>query len=912
MEAPVASAQGEAIMAREIDRRDYSANKATPAREAELRSLASVVSDRLPGAHRIRITGFDARTGNPARVTSEAAPAERGNYVQRALDHVRGISRALGLTATQPAEFVPDPTTQQTSSGAVAVHLRQHYKSIPVFQAAETVRFAPSGAIKETVGNSISIARDVAVAPRLTVQQAVLKAAEHVAIPHQDEYGAKDQFGQSLKLTQVDLKGFEPKIIATFAEKPERPTILEPGPFGDKIKANLLWFLLNDDLRLTWEVIIAMPNYEEQYRSLVDAENGEILYCRQLVQHVAARGNVYRVDGGSARQMTDFPRPLTDYGLPIPEDLPDGFPDDWLEGNRTVGNSVDAHLGASGLPSEGSSSGGVLTFNPSDATGDDQKVVNILYFNCFMHDYFYLLEFREADGNFQRDNFGRGGLQFDRVDARAHSGPVVGTANMATPADGLRPIMNMGLVEDTNRHTAFDSSVVFHEYTHGVTNRLVGGPADAFALEDHQSAGMGEGWGDYIACTINNTTVVGDWVTNDPTGIRGFPYDSNFPDNFGDLGTGRYSGFTPDGRRWPHPIGEIWCATLMEMSRNIGVSLGVQLVVDALKLTPANPSFPEGRDAILSALDDMREAGQLSASEHETARRGIWEAFAKFGMGPGAQSNGASLSGIIADFNTPPFDEPEETEPDVQVEATPNQPVPDNQPAGITNVLTVSQSGQIARLEISVDIEHTFIGDLRVSVTTPTGRTVVLHNRAGGGTHNLVKSYSSEDNASLQALVGDQAQGDWILQVADLVRQDVGTLRRWSLEMDLNTSSELVQGEASPGVAIPDNDPTGVSSSINITQSGTAQRIKVGVDITHTFVGDLRLELLSPSGQQALLQDRFGGTEDNLIKTYDSLLHSPLVDLTDAPIQGNWELRVKDLAGRDVGKFNKWSLELSL
>lgn len=64
---------------------------------------------------------------------------------------------------------------------------------------------------------------------------------------------------------------------------------------------------------------------------------------------------------------------------------------------------------------------------------------------------------------------------------------------------------------------------------------------------------MGEGWGDYIACTINETEVVGDWVVGDPAGIRGFRYDSSFPDNFSDLRTGRYTEV--------HNIGEIWCAS---------------------------------------------------------------------------------------------------------------------------------------------------------------------------------------------------------------------------------------------------------------------------------------------------------------------------------------------------------------
>ncbi len=56
--------------------------------------------------------------------------------------------------------------------------------------------------------------------------------------------------------------------------------------------------------------------------------------------------------------------------------------------------------------------------------------------------------------------------------------------------------------EELGRLTAFDSSVVFHEFTHGVTNRLVGGRLYARALDATQSSGMGEGWSDYVACTI--------------------------------------------------------------------------------------------------------------------------------------------------------------------------------------------------------------------------------------------------------------------------------------------------------------------------------------------------------------------------------------------------------------------------
>jgi len=130
---------------------------------------------------------------------------------------------------------------------------------------------------------------------------------------------------------------------------------------------------------------------------------------------------------------------------------------------------------------------------------------------------------------------------------------------MSRSVEGGSPVMNMGMFTPTNRHTAFDSTVVFHEFTHGITNRLVGGGMNANSLDSPQSGSMGEGWSDYMACTINNAVVVGNWVLNNPAGIRGFPYDSNYPDGFGKIGTGRYIEV--------HNIGEIWCATLMEINR---------------------------------------------------------------------------------------------------------------------------------------------------------------------------------------------------------------------------------------------------------------------------------------------------------------------------------------------------------
>jgi hypothetical protein len=779
-------------MSKELDVRNFSTSRVTPERTTVLHALASTVSDRLPGTHKITIEGFDAGTGNASHIVSQAAPAEPGNYIKRALDHVQVIGPAFGLASVQAAEFTADPNVQETSSGAKAVNLRQRYKGIAIFQAATTVRFSPNGTLTDAVGHTITVAADVAPSPKISPTDALLQAAAFVNSP--DDEDRKDQFGQDMPRIAVDLKGYNPKVRAAFKNQAEQPTVIEPGPFGAEIRASLVWFPLNESLVLGWNILVTMPDYVAQYDTIVDANSGDMLYCHQLVNHVAGQGNVYQVDGSTGRVMTPFPRPINDYGLRTPavtqhdwrwchkcqslyfaggaaqgvcpaggahdhtgsgdylivqnaplypgqsswrwchkcqglyfsgggtqgvcpasgahdhtgsgnyvlqnqsplapgqhgwrwchkcqslyfangatqgvcasggshdstssgdyslmfaaSGLPGAFPDTWITSNQAVGNSTNAHLSAAGATITGSNAGSLITFNPADPTGDDQKVLNIFYYCCYMHDFSYLLGFRELDGNFQSDNFGRGGAAGDAVDARSWPGAVGGTANMSSPVDGTSPVMNMGLVVGTNRHTAFDSTVVFHEFTHGISGRLIGGPLDTNSLAAPQSHGMNEGWSDYMACTINNVTVVGNWVVNNAAGVRGFPYDSSFPDGFGSLGTGRYAANLSGQPNDEHNVGEIWCATLMEMNRRTDWRLAVQLVIDAQKLTAANPSFLDARNSIVLALDNMVTAGKLSQDQHNGAWQGVWSAFAKFGMGPAATSNGTQLTGNHAD-----------------------------------------------------------------------------------------------------------------------------------------------------------------------------------------------------------------------------------------------------------------------
>lgn len=577
-----------------------------------------------------------ARTDAAPPRSARAPDLAAHHLVTRALQEARGSEGIV--------DFLPDPAVQRTGDAQV-VHMRQYHLGIPVFEATQLVRFTGEDRVSAAVDRSVVPRAGTPAQPRLPAEQAVLWAAAHVATPRPDEAAGTDPLGGPLRPASVDVTGLRPEVLAAFTDRPDRPTVLAAGPFGAPIKAELVWFPLGGRLLLGWQVLLTMPGYQEQYRTVVDAHSGEIVYCRQLVQAVLGRGDVFGVGNPPARSWVPFPRPLTDYGLPHPPALPGAFPDPWIARDATQGNSVRAHADDAGPPVTGLvGGGGVVTFDPPEPSVE-QDVLNGFFHACTMHDVLYLLGFTESSGNFQADTLGRGGIGNDPVDVRCFAGPIQLTASMASTVDGFGAVLRLGRVTSSGRHTARDATVVYHEYAHGLTNRLVGGPADEQSLERPQSAAMGEGWSDFIACTLTGVDVVGAWAFGRPGGIRRAPYDDQYPFDYGWLASAAGAG--------PHAPGEIWCAALMNLARRIGDVEALQLVVDALPLTPANPSFLDGRDALLAALDARLGAGGLTVAEHATRVGRLWQAFARFGMGPAAVSPGSGLGGVVADLAVP-------------------------------------------------------------------------------------------------------------------------------------------------------------------------------------------------------------------------------------------------------------------
>ena len=98
---------------------------------------------------------------------------------------------------------------------------------------------------------------------------------------------------------------------------------------------------------------------------------------------------------------------------------------------------------------------------------------------------------------------------------------------------------------------------------------------------------------------------------------------------------------------------------------------------------------------------------------------------------------------------------------------------------------------------------------------------------------------------------------------------------------------------------------------MTVNEVGAIQSVEVQVDITHTYIGDLRVELIAPSGELVVLHNKAGGSSDNLELTMSSDDAAILAPFIGLPIRGNWVLRVVDSASRDVGTIDAWSMKIT-
>jgi subtilisin-like proprotein convertase family protein len=144
--------------------------------------------------------------------------------------------------------------------------------------------------------------------------------------------------------------------------------------------------------------------------------------------------------------------------------------------------------------------------------------------------------------------------------------------------------------------------------------------------------------------------------------------------------------------------------------------------------------------------------------------------------------SGLLISAVTAPSQTIDFSAGTSTSPDnVCAETSPNLLIPDNDPTGISSGLSIAANGEITSVSVSVEIIHSWSNDLRVSLHSPAGTRVVLHDHEGGSGDDINRTWTSDNFAELLRLHGEAVRGDWTLQVVDTASRDVGRLLHWRI-----------------------------------------------------------------------------------------------------------------------------------
>ncbi len=307
---------------------------------------------------------------------------------------------------------------------------------------------------------------------------------------------------------------------------------------------------------------------------------------------------------------------------------------------------------------------------------------------------------------------------------------------------------------------------------------------------------------------------------------------------------------------------------------------------------------------------EQQQAANIETFQNETGRSGAGASMRRAESGIGSSltasrlraSNTPSLDRIMQDVAS----RMQRTNPGVGRDgltatgsATPNAPIRDNQTT--VSKINISDDLSVTGVRVNVDIAHTYRGDLVVKLRSPEGKEVTLHNRTGGSADNLVFEANPAD------FNGMNSKGEWSLIVEDKAAQDEGTLKSWSIAVTGNPKTppppagDIVKS-VQPNAPIRDNQR--VESKINIAETGNVDTLSVNVDIAHTYRGDLRVKLVSPSGKEVTLHDRTGGSADNL--TFEVSRS----EFANEPINGDWKLVVEDLAAQDEGTLKSWGLKI--
>lgn len=549
----------------------------------------------------------------------------------------KSISAARELLAERFGEsardaFIADPHVQTAAGGGAIVHFQQYHAGIPIFAGNVAVHLGDG----EVLGHFVDAHHRDCV-PTISAAEATEAALKHF-------HARTDR--SMCQVAHRSHSAIRPASIVSSFPLPSRPTVLAIPHMKASPLAHLEFF----EARLVW--VVRLPLRIHTYLVLVAAAGGEagaVVFCTQWSSGARCSGTVFGFDDTKA--IYAFP-PSNLYPAPLLALPAAAFLGDWIDVDSTIGNNVATHFGNPQTLVR--AAGGV--FSPT-LNARDQTLVNAFFFCNYLHDFFLLLGFGEAEGNFQLKNAPSVPGGGDRLIVKVFDTKQKILGKIEAHVDGEPPELKLHNAPN-GLPVALHCDVIIHEYAHGVSHRMVGGRRGAATLAHQQSLALDEAWSDYFAITLRNHFLANPNYTF--AGWAGFtkptrtaPYDPQYPSDFSHLGDSTHTD--------PHGAGEIFAVALIRFNEKLGVALnditrgnciGWRVVVESLRqCKPANPTLLDGRDALFRAIDELAKQ-QISVADAASARAAARAAFAQYGMGPNARGPASGqMGGTTPDFN---------------------------------------------------------------------------------------------------------------------------------------------------------------------------------------------------------------------------------------------------------------------
>ncbi len=416
---------------------------------------------------------------------------------QIAQTHIEENKNQFRLSDQDIADYVISSSHLSKRSQITHFYLQQQYQGIPIYQAVASVHIMGND---EVLRYNNQFQREITTrtnttSPALTAVEAIQAAANTLGYTPTEPLQILENIGGAIQKMIVSRGGFS----------------------EEDIPVQLMYQVVDNQLRLAWDLSIAELGYQNWWSVRIDAQTGELLdqfnwtlhcdfgkpemnECEDHV-HTSTCGSHQHIAHSNASNVSSLvPNSYNVYDYPVESPIHGGrtlvvdpadavaSPFGWhdtdgsagAEYTITRGNNVHAQEDRNANNGTGySPDGGVdlefdfpldLSLTPQD--NEDAMITNLFYWNNLMHDVWYQYGFDEASGNFQDNNYGNGGVQDDYVFADAQDGSGTNNANFSTPTDGGNPRMQMFLWSATS-NTDFSvnsPSAISGSYTSVVAN----------------------------------------------------------------------------------------------------------------------------------------------------------------------------------------------------------------------------------------------------------------------------------------------------------------------------------------------------------------------------------------------------------------------------------------------------------